>query len=108
MLNLNLGKKKIIGFRLFFYSVVSITLLLLPANFFNDGEDLCLSKVFFDIECYACGMTRAIMHCIHLEFYEAFYYNSLSFIVFPILCFLWSKWIYEDLKSFNEINKAVK
>jgi hypothetical protein len=43
-----------------------------------------MSVVFFDRECYACGMTRAIQHLIHLDFFIAYDYNKLSFIVLPI------------------------
>lgn len=49
---------------------------------------MCLSKVLAGMECYGCGMTRAIMHLIHLDFTEAYQYNKLSFIVLPLLSFL--------------------
>ena len=54
---------------------------------------MCLSKVLAGIECYGCGMTRAIMHLIHLDFKEAYQYNKLSFVVFPVLTFL----VYQNL-----------
>lgn len=72
-----------------------IILLLLPVDFFDKGESVCLSKYLAGIECYACGLTRATMHFIHFDFSEAWEYNKLSFIVVPMLFPLWVKAIYE-------------
>ena len=69
--------------------LIPITLLILPANFFDDGKSVCLSVMLLDIECYGCGITRAIMHLIHFDLEEALYYNILSFIVLPILIYTW-------------------
>jgi hypothetical protein len=44
-----------------------------------------MSVVFFDIECFACGMTRAIQHLIHFDFFIAYQFNKLSVIVFPLI-----------------------
>ena len=65
--------------------IIPLVLLLLPSAFFDSGDSVCMSVVFFDRECYACGMTRAIQHLIHLDFFIAYDYNKLSFIVLPIL-----------------------
>ncbi len=69
--------------------LIPITLLILPANFFDNGKSVCLSVMLFDIECYGFGITRAIMHLIHFDLEEALYFNSLSFIVLPILIYTW-------------------
>ncbi|MBK6622074.1 MAG: DUF2752 domain-containing protein [Saprospirales bacterium] len=83
-------------FKLGFYILVPLVLLLLPAGYFDKGESICLSQVLFQLECYACGMTRATMHLIHLDFTEAFYYNPLAFAVFPLLAFFWARWFWKD------------
>nr|WP_262896464.1 DUF2752 domain-containing protein [Adhaeribacter terrigena] len=75
-----------------------MVLLALPADFFDSGQSLCLSKVLAGIECYGCGMTRAIMHLIHLEFEAAYHFNKLSFVVFPVISFLWTQDFLKDLK----------
>ena len=62
-----------------------IVLILLPATFFDSGNTICLSVLLLNLECYACGLTKAIQHLIHLEFNEAIKFNKLSIIVFPIL-----------------------
>ena len=62
-----------------------IVLVILPADFFDTGETICFSVMFFDKQCYACGMTRAIQHLIHLDFLIAYSYNKLSVLIFPLL-----------------------
>lgn len=80
------------------YVLVPAILILLPADQFDDGQSVCLSVALAQVECYACGLTRACMHLIHLDFLEAYYHNALSFIVFPLLAFLWLRWFVQDLK----------
>jgi hypothetical protein len=70
---------------------IPIVLLLLPSTFFDSGDSVCMSVVFFDRECYACGMTRAIQHLIHLDFAIAFEYNRISFLALPLLVFIYLK-----------------
>lgn len=68
---------------------LALVLVLLPADFFDGGPAICLSRVFFDQDCYACGMTRACMRIIHLQFREAMNYNFLAFAVMPLLAIVW-------------------
>ena len=75
--------------------VIPVLLLLLPSTFFDSGESICLSVSLFDKECYACGMTRAIQHLIHLDFANAYQFNKLSIIVFPLII----------ITYFKELNK---
>lgn len=65
-------------------AIAGITLLILPADYFDTGQALCLSVLIADVECYGCGMTRAIQHMIHFEFEEAWMFNKLSFVVAPL------------------------
>ena len=69
--------------------LVPLVLILLPAGFFDTGKTVCLSILFFDFECHGCGITRAIQHLIHLDFEKAMMYNKLSFIVLPLLMYVW-------------------
>lgn len=75
--------------------IAPFILLLLPVDFFDKGESVCLSKSLAGIECYACGMTRATMYFIHFDFMKAWELNKLSFIVVPMLSPLWLKAVYE-------------
>jgi hypothetical protein len=85
-----------------------ITLMILPADFFDNGESVCISKVFFDVECYACGMTRACMHLIHFEFEEAYAYHMMSFIVMPLLAVVWAQWFMKERKTYLRLRPLVQ
>jgi len=61
----------------------------LPVDFFDTGQSVCLSVLFFNTECYGCGMTRALMHLIHFDFSTAWSYNKLFILVLPALFWLW-------------------
>lgn len=88
----------------FILFIVGIILLILPKDFFDSGQAVCLSVVLFDTECYGCGMTRAIQHLIHLDFEQALFYNKLSFIVFPLFVFLIISDLFKFLKEFKNQN----
>jgi len=79
---------------------IPIVLLILPADFFDDGQSICLSRLIFDVECYGCGLTRSIMHLIHFDIQTSWEWNKLGVISFPILFLLWLKYL---LKQFNII-----
>ena len=69
--------------------IIPIILLFLPVDFFDSGQSLCLSQVLLDKECMGCGITRGVHHAIHFDFYNAWQYNKLTFIVLPLLCIYW-------------------
>lgn len=81
--------------------VTPIVLLCLPADYFDseDGIVVCPSRLLFNVECPGCGMTRAMMHFIHLEFEEAVYFNMLSLVVLPLLGLIWGKWVIDTMKE---------
>ena len=73
---------------------IPIILFILPPTYFDDGQTICLSVIFFDLECYGCGMTRAIMHLMHFELFKALEYNKLVILVFPLLLLWWLKLVF--------------
>jgi len=79
----------------FFYFVglflLPVILLFLPANYFDSGKSLCISKLLFQQECPGCGITRACQHAMHFQYQSAWEFNKLVIIVFPLLIFLWFK-----------------
>ena len=78
--------------------VLGMVLIYLPANFFDHGQSICISVLLFHRTCYACGMTRAFQHLIHLEFKEAYAFNKLAFIAFPLLVVM----ILIEFKKFSQ------
>ena len=87
--------KKIINSKYKFYFsgllLIPLVLLVLPADFFDTGRAVCLSVVLFGKTCYGCGITRAVHNLIHLEFLEAYNFNKLVVIVFPLISYLYLK-----------------
>ncbi len=90
-----------------FLGIVPVVLLILPKDFFDHGPTLCISKLFMKQDCYACGLSRGIMHLIHLDFENAFAYNMLSFIVFPLLGFIWVQWFLKELRIVKALKKQL-
>lgn len=84
-----------------------VLLLLLPKDFFDRGSSMCLSQLLFHMECYGCGMTRACMHLIHLDFEEAFAYNMISFVVFPLLCIIWMQWFLKEVRHLKQYRRTM-
>ena len=78
-------KKKINRIYFSILILIPIVLLILPADYFDKGQSICVSVLLFDKNCYACGMTRAIQHLIHLDFQPAYEFNKISFLVLPLL-----------------------
>ena len=96
------------GIKLFILIVLPIIIIFLPENYFDNRERICLSKVFFNEECYACGLTRACKHLLHLNFEKAFAYNMGSFIVLPIFSILWASWFFQERKKIKHLVKEIK
>jgi hypothetical protein len=94
-------KKYWISIQIIALLVLPVVLLVLPANFFDNKPSICLSRVFFDLECLGCGMGRGTMHLIHGEFSEAWGYNKMTFVVLPLLVYLWGKQLYRLFKGQN-------
>lgn len=89
--------------KLLFIILVPPVLLLLPADFFDHGRSLCLSQLLFGVECPACGLTRGIMHLIHLDLENAFAYNMMSFIILPLMCVVWVQWYLKERRMLRRL-----
>src|SRR5215203_3704176 len=81
--------------------VIPLILFLLPRNFFDKGQSLCLFTLLTGENCFGCGMTRACMHIIHLDFIGAANFNKIAFIVFPIISILYLQYLFETFKQTN-------
>lgn len=68
---------------------IPLYLIYLPKEYFNTGQSICLYTLATGEECSGCGLTRAVMHLIHLDIHKAVQYNYLCIIVFPILAFMY-------------------
>jgi hypothetical protein len=97
------GRFLFIQVKLLFIILTPVILLVLPGNFFDNGESICLSKLIAGVECYACGLTRGIMHLIHLQLEDAYAYNMLSFIVLPLMIVIWIQWFFKEWNSYKKL-----
>lgn len=61
----------------------------------------CLWKIIFGINCPSCGLTRAFMYLIKLDFVNAFRANWLIFIVIPSSVYILIKDFKEYLKKYK-------
>lgn len=77
--------------KLIIWVSIPFVLWILPSNFFDQGESLCLSQVLLDKECPGCGITRSVQHAVHFDFAAAWEYNKLFIVVLPFLAYLWIK-----------------
>ncbi len=80
------------------YIIIPVTLLLLPADYFDQGQSISLFELAGVKDYYSKGITRAIMHLIHLDFQAAWDYNKLSFVVLPLIAFVWAKSFWRDYR----------
>ena len=83
-----------------------IFLWVLPSDFFDSSNMiLCPSRLIFGIECYGCGITRAVMHMHHFELEDALFFNVLSVVVYPGLVVVWCTWVFKNLKALGLIQR---
>ena len=101
----NLIKKSILIFYFSVLLLIPTVLLVLPADYFDTGQSICLSVLLFNQKCYSCGITRAIQHLIHFDFTVAYSYNKASFVLFLILTFIW---FVEIIHTYKNIKKSAQ
>jgi hypothetical protein len=76
---------------LFAYIALPFLLYFIPLEWLNKQKTICLVKNFFGVECPGCGITRAMISAVQLDFIKAIDYNKIIVVVLPILVFVWFK-----------------
>ena len=85
------------------FIIINLALLFTLYNIQIDNnvilENLCLFKFFTGNECFNCGMTRAFLSILHLDFASALDYNQNSIIIFlltiSLYLYTWSKFLFK-------------
>ena len=72
---------------------------LLPKEYLGDSYPICLSRIIFDKHCIGCGTTRAVWSVLHFKFADAFEYNKLIIVTFPLITGCAISWIFKSRKS---------
>jgi hypothetical protein len=73
------------------YIILPIILFFIPLEWLNKQHSICLIKNIFGVECYGCGITRAIISSVQLDFTKAIEYNKMVIIVLPLFIYEWFK-----------------
>ena len=73
------------------YILLPIILFFIPLEWLNKQHSICLIKNIFGVECYGCGITRAIILGVQLDFNKAIEYNKMVIIVLPLFIYEWFK-----------------
>ena len=69
-------------------AVVLFTLAVTPMDTINAFPTLCPFKRYFGIECFGCGMTRALSAFLHGNIRVAIAYNRGVLFTLPLLALL--------------------
>ena len=84
--------------------LVSVPLLLVSIVdlvIYNNIQ-ICFIKNIFNKECFGCGMTRSTFYFYKGDFYNAYFQNRLSVIVFPFLLLIWIFYIKNAISNLKE------
>ena len=75
-------------------ALLPLALYFIPReSFFEHTHTLCLVHCFTGEECWGCGMSRALLSLMYLDFESAWAYHRGVVVVAPVLAWLWVKWI---------------
>jgi hypothetical protein len=66
-------------------AAVLIALLIIPPGVINRLPAVCPFKRYWGMECYGCGMTRALSAFLHGDIRMALAYNRAILLTLPLL-----------------------
>lgn len=90
---------------LILFSILGLILIFLLYTKFNIP---CTFKSIFNIPCPSCGMTRAFISILNLNFIESFHYNILSIPLFLIIITFYIITIIDIILNKQYLNKFIK
>ena len=67
-------------------------------SFFDHSHTLCLFHLLTGKDCWGCGMTRALVSLMYLDFRAAWEFNRGVVVVAPLLLWLWIRWIIREVQ----------
>jgi len=81
------------------YVFFPLALFAVPLSNLESLPSVCLYKNILGRKCPGCGMTRAALSLLHLHFADAFAFNRMIIIVFPLILFLSCRNLVKDVKQ---------
>jgi hypothetical protein len=91
-------------FHIIFNILVLLLIYITPLEWIHKQNSICLIKNLFGIECFGCGITRAVISILHFKFIKALDYNVLVVIVFPLIVYYWLRYLNQLIKNIINID----
>ena len=85
-------------------ALIPVVLYAIPMESICNGNTICVFTNIFGVECWGCGITRAIFSAFHFRFYDAWEYNPLFVVVLPLLLFFWMRTVVRQLRTIKGDN----
>jgi len=79
--------------RMLLVFAIGVVFLFVPMDLLSRIAPKCLFHTLFSTGCIGCGTTRAILSVLHLRFIEAYEYNRLIVVIFPLMIGCLIRWI---------------
>lgn len=79
--------------------LIPVVLYAIPLESICNGNTICVFTNIFGVECWGCGITRAIFSALHFRFYDAWEYNPFFVVVLPLLLFFWMRTVVRQIRS---------
>jgi len=79
--------------KILFIIILGTLFFFIPKKYLGDTFPLCLYRIVFGKKCIGCGTTRAVWSVLHFQFYEAYAYNKMIILTFPLIIGSIIKWI---------------
>jgi hypothetical protein len=84
------------------YFIIPLVLFFIPLDWLNKQHTICLVKNIFGVNCFGCGITRAVISGIQLDFNKSFEYNKMVIIVLPLLIYVWCSKLINLIRTESE------
>jgi hypothetical protein len=84
------------------YFIIPLVLFFIPLDWLNKQHTICLVKNIFGVNCFGCGITRAVISGIQLDFDKSFEYNKMVIIVLPLLIYVWCSKLINLIRTESE------
>jgi hypothetical protein len=85
--------------KIFFLIFLGIIFFSIPKIYLGDTFPICLYRIILNKKCIGCGTTRAVWSILHLNFKDAYEYNKMIIITFPLIIGCIVKWVLKNNKS---------